>query len=477
MEFELLADSIKQINDKASSAAKSAVNQLMTLRNWAIGYYIVEYEQDGSDRAEYGSHLLKNLEKQIDQKGMNYTLFKACRQFYKVYPQIGSTVSSEFKLPDFGKSSTVSNEFVTDPDVLVNNLSFSHIREIMVLNDAFERFFYETECMKCNWNVRELRRQIKTNLYVRAGISKKPELLLKKSVDNANGTMLSIKDPFTFEFLGLDARDAVSESDLEQALMDHLQEFMLELGEGFCFEARQKRIIIDDKYYFIDLVFYNRLLHCNVIIELKNDEFKHEDLGTSGGSILWSFANGYDDSPVKLENTHAPIKSVGNSTTTPKDLVCDEDVKIVLYILAESVAARLRENGFRCRVVEISVRDNELFSFTRQKKIDHATNITGEIAAYAYQIFKENYNWSKPIRSVGVRGADLVTDNYWEQIDLFSSVEKREKQMKMDSAVDEIRRRFGFYSIQRGLMYRDRILSAVNAKEEHTVHPHGYFSS
>ena len=124
----------------------------------------------------------------------------------------------------------------------------------------------------------------------------------------------------------------------------------------------------------------------------------------------------------------------------------------------------------------ISVRDNELFSFTRQKKIDHATNITGEIAAYAYQIFKENYNWSKPIRSVGVRGADLVTDNYWEQIDLFSSVEKREKQMKMDNAVDEIRRRFGFYSIQRGLMYRDRILSAVNAKEEHTVHPHGYFS-
>ena len=127
-------------------------------------------------------------------------------------------------------------------------------------------------------------------------------------------------------------------------------------------------------------------------------------------------------------------------------------------------------------MVEISVRDNELFSFTRQKKIDHATNITGEIAAYAYQIFKENYNWRKPIRSVGVRGADLVTDNYWEQIDLFSSVEKREKQMKMDSAVDEIRRRFGFYSIQRGLMYRDRILSAVNAKEEHTVHPHGYFS-
>ena len=197
-------------------------------------------------------------------------------------------------------------------------------------------------------------------------------------------------------------------------------------------------------------------------------------LGKMGG-ILWAFANGFDDSPVKKENTHAPVKSIGNSTTTPRDLENDEDVKIVLYILAEGVAARLRENGFKCRVVEISVRDNELLSFTRQHKIDHATNITGEIAAEAYRIFKENYNWRKPVRSVGVRGADLVNDNYWEQIDLFSSVEQREKQMKMDEAVDIIRRRFGFYSVQRGLMYRDKILSAVNAKEDHTTHPVGYF--
>ena len=179
-----------------------------------------------------------------------------------LYPQIGATVS---------------HQFITKPDVLVNNLSFSHIREIMVIDDAFERFFYETECIKCNWSVRELRRQIKTNLYVRAGISKKPEILIQPSDDNRNITAITIKDPFTFEFLGLDAKEAASESDLEQALIDHLQEFMLELGEGFCFEARQKRIVIDDKYYFIDLVFYNRLLHCNVIIELKNDEFKHED--------------------------------------------------------------------------------------------------------------------------------------------------------------------------------------------------------
>ena len=116
-----------------------------------------------------------------------------------------------------------------------------------------------------------------------------------------------------------------------------------------------------------------------------------------------------------------------------------------------------------------------MFSFTRQKKIDHATNVTREIAEEAYRLFKENYDWQKPIRSVGVRGADLVNDNYWEQIDLFSSVEFREKQMKVDEAVDMIRKRFGFYSVQRGLMYRDRILSACDAKSDHTVHPHGYF--
>lgn len=197
-------------------------------------------------------------------------------------------------------------------------------------------------------------------------------------------------------------------------------------------------------------------------------------LGKMGG-ILWAFANGYDDSPVRLEHTHAPIKSVGNSVTTPRDLETDEDVKIVLFVLAESVSARLRENGFRCRVIEISVRDKNLNSFTRQRKIKSATNITKEIAEQAFQLFKENYNWSKAIRSLGVRGADLVTDNYWEQIDLFASVEKREKQMKMDEAVDEIRKRFGFYSVQRGLMFQDRKLSAVNAKADHTVHPIGYF--
>ena len=208
------------------------------------------------------------------------------------------------------------------------------------------------------------------------------------------------------------------------------------------------------------------------------------------GSILWAFANGYDESPVKLENTSAPVKSVGNSTTTPKDMETDEDVKIVLYILAESVAARLRENGFRCRTVEISVRDKELFHFSKQVKLQNASNITKEIAEAGYRLYKDNYRlpaddkelkssrpefFQKPLRSIGIRGTDLVTDYFWEQLDMFMDPQAREKQMKMDETVDIIRKRFGFYSVQRGLMYRDRILSACDAKSDHTVHPHGYF--
>lgn len=193
------------------------------------------------------------------------------------------------------------------------------------------------------------------------------------------------------------------------------------------------------------------------------------------GSVLWGFANGYDDSPVKKENTFAPIKSIGNSTTTHRDLVNDEDVKIVIYMLAESVAHRLRKNGFKCRVVEISVRDNDLMSFTRQHKINNATNITEEIAKEGYRIFKENYKWNKPIRSLGIRGSDLVNENYCEQLDFFTDADFRERLQIVDNAVDDIRRRFGYFAVQRGLMYQDKALSHLDCEAEHTVHPHTFF--
>ena len=175
---------------------------------------------------------------------------------------------------------TVSCKFQTSGKTIISRLSYSHIYEIMKVSDPLARYFYEQECIKCTWSVRELRRQISTNLYVRAGISSNPEKMLSlPSIQGHDSIDLQIRQPFTFEFLGLKAQDVVDEHDLEDALISHLQEFILELGKGFCFESRQKRIIIDDEYYYPDLVFYNRILHCGVIIELKNEEFSYENFG------------------------------------------------------------------------------------------------------------------------------------------------------------------------------------------------------
>lgn len=192
------------------------------------------------------------------------------------------------------------------------------------------------------------------------------------------------------------------------------------------------------------------------------------------GLVLHTFANGWDETPVCVEGYQAPIKSIGNSTTTPRDLVNDLDVKIILMALSESVASRLRENGFQCKVVEISIRDNELYHFSRQCKLKRPTNITDEIVQAAYRLFKDNYRWEHPIRSLGVRGCDLVSDDMPYQLDLFISEQKREKLEKMDQVVDEIRARFGYQSIQRAFVYQDKLLAQLNARE-HTVHPQGYF--
>lgn len=298
--FSDLASIIQTTHDAAQSSAIRAINRMQTMRNWLIGYYIVEFEQHGKDRAEYGTQLLKKLEEQVNRKGLNVTLFQTSRNFYNLYPQMGglfvpneiySTLSnkSESRIPLMDKSTdaqtnticaTVSHKFQTPPEMIVSRLSFSHIREIMSVDDPLARYFYEQECIKCTWSVRELRRQISTNLYFRTGISGNPEKMLSQStVQGHDSAALQIRQPFTFEFLGLKAQEIVDEHDLEDALISHLQEFILELGKGFCFEARQKRIIIDDEYYYPDLVFYNRILHCGVIIELKNEEFSHENLG------------------------------------------------------------------------------------------------------------------------------------------------------------------------------------------------------
>ena len=191
------------------------------------------------------------------------------------------------------------------------------------------------------------------------------------------------------------------------------------------------------------------------------------------GLILYDFANGWDEAPVCTEGYKAPIKSIGNSTTTPRDLISDLDVKIILMALAESVGARLRENGFQCSTVEVSIRDNGLYHFTRQCKLNRASNVTEETAKAAFELFQKNYNWEHPIRSLGVRGCDLVSEEMPYQLDLFMDEVKREKMRKMDQVVDEIRGRFGYQSIQRAFMYQDKLLAQPNAKK-HTVHPQAY---
>ena len=288
--FDHLSELVLQLHDSAYSATVKAINRFATIRNYVIGFYIVEYEQHGNDRAKYGDRLLKRLAESVNKRGINETILKNCRRFYLAYPQIKvylTAISPTASKKSLGKSPTASDKssqisptlsdnFVTPASELVSKLSFSHIVEILTIDDPLARFFYETECIRCCWSVKELRRQISTNLYFRAGVSQKPELLLERTEINRSPA-ITINDPFSFEFLGL-RPEAFTENDLENALIGHLQEFLLEMGKGFCFEARQKRMIIDDEYYFADLVFYNRILHCNVIIELKDDEFRHADL-------------------------------------------------------------------------------------------------------------------------------------------------------------------------------------------------------
>lgn len=313
--FEQLAQNILAVDNSMQGFAVKAVNQAATLRNWIIGAYIIEYEQYGSDRATYGDRLIENLSKRINKPGLGSSLLRKMRVFYTAYPSVGQlfeirqTVSVEFdtlirqtlsvisskannNLPLPAKT-VLPTEFSTPAEVLVSCLSFSHIIELLSIEDPLVRFFYETECIKGTWSVRELRRQIASNLHVRIGLSadKMKAMQLADSKAERQSAFLQIRDPYTFEFLGLKAKDVVTEGDIEDALILHLQEFLLEMGKGFCFEARQKRIIIDGEYYFADLVFYNRLLHCSVIVEIKNDVFRHEHIGQLNAYVSYYTEN------------------------------------------------------------------------------------------------------------------------------------------------------------------------------------------
>ena len=195
------------------------------------------------------------------------------------------------------------------------------------------------------------------------------------------------------------------------------------------------------------------------------------------GFVLSCFANGYDNSPVAHSGDETIIKSFGNSTTTPRDLTCDEDASIVFWMLAESVAERMREGGFLCRTVQISLRDSELYSFERQMKLQTPTCLASELHAAAMQLLRANCNWSKPLRSIGIRGADLVPATTPIQISMFENTEKRARREQLERTMDDIRRRFGHYVIGRAATTADSSLTNINPKEDHTIHPVGFFKA
>jgi len=193
------------------------------------------------------------------------------------------------------------------------------------------------------------------------------------------------------------------------------------------------------------------------------------------GDVLHAFANGYDASPVTQMGAEAVVKSVGNSTTTPRDLENNEDVSIVLMVMCESVAMRLRELGLECRTVEIWVRDNALSSFVRQKKQQRSTSLAAELHHAAMEIFEANYRWQKPIRSIGVRGCELCAAGGEIQLSLLADEERRDRLVRLEAAMDDIRRRYGVLSVRRALLLTDPRLGGINPKEDHVIHPVGYF--
>jgi len=193
------------------------------------------------------------------------------------------------------------------------------------------------------------------------------------------------------------------------------------------------------------------------------------------GEYIWEFANGFEKSPVLKEGREPTVKSVGNSTTCPRDLKTFDDIRIVCYVLAESVAARLREAGLRCLTVAVSIRDNDLESCVRQTKLPLPSDLSGEIAKAAMKLFRQNVDFSKPLRSIGVKAADLCVGDVPLQLSIFEDQQAREENLALEKTIDDIRRRFGAQSIQRLMMLEDTVLSGFNPKQEHVIFPESYF--
>ncbi|MBF0232211.1 MAG: DUF1016 family protein [Desulfamplus sp.] len=275
---ELIENIGKTLSNSRNKISK-VINSELLLTKWEIGRHIIEYEQHGNEKAEYGSNLLDRLAKDLKQKygvGFSRRSVSDMRRFYLIYP-IWQTVSAK--------------------------LSWSHYVELLSIKDELERSFYEKQCISDNWNVRELQRQKNSSLFQRLALSRDKAGIMQLSrkgqiIENERDI---IRDPYVLEFLGMPEKNIYSEKELEQKIMDNLQDFLLELGKGFTFVGRQYRITLNNTHYYIDLVFYHRHLRCFVLIDLKIHKIDHADIGQM------SMYLGYFKKEETLENENPPI--------------------------------------------------------------------------------------------------------------------------------------------------------------------------
>ncbi|MBM3238072.1 DUF1016 domain-containing protein [Candidatus Poribacteria bacterium] len=289
MNYSELVEAIGYIHKNAQYHAVQAVNTSITIQNWLIGYYIVEYEQQGSDRAQYGEKLLQQLSEDLTQRlgrGFSERNLRLFRQFYRTYSIWQSVIAksqadSPMLSPGLNTHVNITPEQEKLSQNLLQKVTWTHFIELIRIDDPLKRSFYEVETLKNRWSVRELKRQIDSLLFERIGLSRAKEevLELAKRGEIVTTPEEMIRDPYVFEFLGLKEKLVVTEQQLESALLDHLQDFLIEMGKGFCFAARQKRVTINNQHYYIDLVLFNRKLKCLVLIDLKMGEFTHQDAG------------------------------------------------------------------------------------------------------------------------------------------------------------------------------------------------------
>lgn len=350
LQSNFLFSQISELLENSRKRVLVAVNQTMVLTYFEIGRMIAEDEQNGEKRAEYGKNVLKDLSVYLTSKfgrGFSDTNLRQMRNFYILYSeQIQQTLSAEFKIENNSKPQTAPAELqkisqkLSDESEISStpltkfgnqkqqtlsdnfNLSWSHYLKLMRIKDIKERKFYEIESFKNNWSLRELQRQYDSALFARLSLSKNKEEILQLS---EKGQIFekpkdAIKDPYVLEFLGLSEKSAYSENDLEQELIDKLEHFLLELGTGFTFVSRQQRISLHEKHFRIDLVFYNRILKCFVLIDLKIGELKHQDIGQ-----MQMYVN-YYDREVKLPDENKTIGII---------LCQDKNESLVKYTLPE----------------------------------------------------------------------------------------------------------------------------------------------